>query len=93
MGDSGIGQYHGIFGFQTFSRPRAVIERSYSLIENWTAYKLRHPPYLDFNVRLNTWAVERFDWFFVDPRPYIPYLLMFILGLLVMFGIQRSSMF
>lgn len=93
VGDSGLGQYHGIFGFQTFSRPRAVLERSYSLLENWTAYKLRHPPYENMHLKLQTWAIERFDWFFVDPWPYVPYLIVFILGLLVMYGIQKTVPF
>ncbi|ODN02563.1 Aldehyde dehydrogenase family 3 member B1 [Orchesella cincta] len=90
VGDSGMGQYHGQFGFQTFSRPRAVMERSFSNFENMTAYKLRHPPYLNSHIKLNSWVVERFDMLFVNPWPYIPYLVMFILGLLVMFSLQRT---
>ncbi len=40
IGKSGMGSYHGKFSFNTFSRQKAIVERS-----NWPDIKLRYPPY------------------------------------------------
>lgn len=39
-GNSGLGQYHGKFGFETFSRPKTVVKKS-SAID----IPIRYPPY------------------------------------------------
>lgn len=40
IGDSGMGQYHGRAGFDTFSHQRSILKRS-----NLVDMKLRYPPY------------------------------------------------
>ncbi len=40
IGDSGMGQYHGEAGFDTFSHKRSILKRS-----NLVDMKLRYPPY------------------------------------------------
>ena len=40
VGDSGMGAYHGRFGFDTFSHLRAVVRRA-----NWADPGVRYPPY------------------------------------------------
>ena len=40
VGDSGMGTYHGKFGFSTFSREKPVMYRS-----NWIDVPLRYPPF------------------------------------------------
>ena len=40
VGDSGMGAYHGKFGFNTFSREKPVMYRS-----NWIDVPLRYPPF------------------------------------------------
>jgi aldehyde dehydrogenase (NAD+) len=40
VGQSGMGNYHGRFGFDTFSHPRAVLRQ-----ELWSSSKLLFPPY------------------------------------------------
>ncbi len=40
VGDSGMGAYHGKFGFSTFSREKPVMYRS-----NWIDVPLRYPPF------------------------------------------------
>ncbi|EQD65178.1 aldehyde dehydrogenase [mine drainage metagenome] len=53
VGESGMGQYHGIHGFLTFSKARGVFQQS-----RWSGFTLLLPPYgararrlLDFLVR------------------------------------------
>lgn len=40
VGNSGIGNYHGKFGFETFSHQKAVLERS-----TWGEPNIKYPPY------------------------------------------------
>ena len=42
VGDSGMGQYHGRWGFDTFTHWRGVMRKA-----NWMDLKLRYPPYGD----------------------------------------------
>lgn len=42
VGNSGIGNYHGKFGFETFSHQKAVLERV-----NWGEPDLKYPPYTE----------------------------------------------
>jgi aldehyde dehydrogenase (NAD+) len=47
VGDSGIGSYHGRFGFETFSHKKSVMER-----KAWTDLFSQYPPYGDKIKRL-----------------------------------------
>jgi aldehyde dehydrogenase (NAD+) len=40
VGNSGIGNYHGKYGFETFSHPKAVLERA-----TWGEPNIKYPPY------------------------------------------------
>ena len=40
IGESGMGEYHGRYGFETFSHRKAVVYRSF-----WMDLKFRYPPY------------------------------------------------
>ncbi len=40
VGESGMGRYHGLAGFKTFSNQRSILKKSFSL-----DLKLRYPPY------------------------------------------------
>ena len=42
VGNSGMGNYHGKFGFKTFSHEKAILER-----KNWGEPDLKYPPYTD----------------------------------------------
>jgi len=42
VGDSGIGQYHGIYGFETFSHQKAVLNKT-----TWFDMDIRYPPFSD----------------------------------------------
>ena len=46
VGHSGIGNYHGKFGFDTFSHQKSVIKKA-----NWLDIPVRYPPYINkFNL-------------------------------------------
>jgi aldehyde dehydrogenase (NAD+) len=46
VGDSGMGGYHGKFGFETFSHPKSVLKKSNAL-----DVPLRYPPYGKKNIK------------------------------------------
>lgn len=50
VGPSGMGRYHGKFGFDTFSHQKAVMERPF-----WFDPKFRYPPYTSFKQKLLRW--------------------------------------
>lgn len=47
IGESGMGKYHGKFSFDTFSHPKAVVQRSF-LVDFW----FRFPPWNDYKMQL-----------------------------------------
>jgi len=47
VGASGMGRYHGKWGFEEFSHMRAVMYR-----DTWVDMPLRYPPYTDRNLKL-----------------------------------------
>ena len=51
VNNSGIGSYHGIWGFKTFSHERAVVETRFMLA------RMFYPPYTDLKKRLIDWTV------------------------------------
>lgn len=42
VGNSGMGNYHGVYGFDTFSHEKAILDR-----KTWGEPPLRYPPYTD----------------------------------------------
>ena len=42
VGNSGMGNYHGVYGFDTFSHEKAILDRM-----TWGEPPLRYPPYTD----------------------------------------------
>lgn len=53
VGTSGMGSYHGIHGFKTFTHQRAVLKAS-SLVDPW----IRYPPYTESNENLFQRAIS-----------------------------------
>jgi aldehyde dehydrogenase (NAD+) len=52
VGTSGIGQYHGRFGFETFTRPRGVMKKPF-----WLDQFVRYAPVKDWQVKLSRWFI------------------------------------
>ncbi|WP_411357920.1 aldehyde dehydrogenase family protein [Pseudidiomarina salilacus] len=50
VGPSGMGRYHGKFGFDTFSHLKAVMQRPF-----WLDPNFRYPPYTSFKRKLLRW--------------------------------------
>ena len=53
VGPSGMGRYHGIKSFETFSNMRSVLVKS-NLLDIW----LRYPPYTKFKTKLVSWLMS-----------------------------------
>jgi aldehyde dehydrogenase (NAD+) len=47
VGSSGMGNYHGEFGFRTFSHQKSIMEK-----KNWFEPFVKYPPYTDFKMKL-----------------------------------------
>ena len=54
VGASGIGSYHGEYGFKTFSHDKAIMEKG-TWIEFWF---LKVPPYKEWKLKLLRWFIE-----------------------------------
>lgn len=50
VGPSGMGRYHGRYGFDTFSHQKAVMSRPF-----WMDPSFRYPPYTSFKQKLMRW--------------------------------------
>nr|WP_323125532.1 aldehyde dehydrogenase family protein [Pseudidiomarina sp. 1APP75-27a] len=50
VGPSGMGRYHGKFGFDTFSHQKSVMQRPF-----WFDPNFRYPPYTSFKQKLLRW--------------------------------------
>ena len=50
VGQSGMGRYHGKFGFDTLSHQKAVMKRSFKF-----DVALRYPPYTKLKDKLLAW--------------------------------------
>lgn len=50
VGNSGMGRYHGYWGFETFSHIKSVMKRSF-----WFDVVLRYPPYSSLKDKLLRW--------------------------------------
>lgn len=55
VGNSGIGNYHGAFGFYTFSHQKSIVEKA-----NWGEPNWKYPPYTDKKMNLLRKLIEFF---------------------------------
>ena len=53
IGSSGMGNYHGKFGFDTFSHHKAIMKSA-----NWLDPKEKYPPYSNFAYRIIHWIMS-----------------------------------
>jgi len=54
VGASGIGSYHGKYGFETFSHYKAIMEKG-TWMEPWF---LKMPPYKEWKLKIMRWFIE-----------------------------------
>ncbi|XP_011054014.1 PREDICTED: aldehyde dehydrogenase, dimeric NADP-preferring isoform X3 [Acromyrmex echinatior] len=87
VGYSGIGAYHGKFTFDTFTHKKGCLIRNYNKIAEILA-KSRFPPYSDTNLKLLELLVSKRS--NLPLLKYVPYVLIFGLGMLATFGIKAA---
>ncbi|XP_070527545.1 aldehyde dehydrogenase, dimeric NADP-preferring isoform X3 [Cardiocondyla obscurior] len=85
VGNSGMGAYHGKYTFDTFTHKKGCLIRNYNKLAELLA-KSRFPPYNDTNLKLLRQLTTRRRSLFIVK--YIPYILMFGLGVLATFGFK-----
>ncbi|KAJ8956619.1 hypothetical protein NQ318_013972 [Aromia moschata] len=77
VGSSGMGNYHGKYGFDTFSHHKAVLVKDYSMFTD-ISLSLRNPPYTPMKENMINFLVKRRRG--IQFR-YIQYVCVFILGM------------
>ncbi|XP_071454782.1 aldehyde dehydrogenase, dimeric NADP-preferring isoform X1 [Hetaerina americana] len=85
VGQSGMGAYHGIHSFNTFSHMKGCLVKNFGTIGE-TLGASRYPPYSDKKIKLLKALMRRRT---IYGKKYIPYIMAFILGLVAM-GIFRA---
>lgn len=79
VGNSGIGQYHGKFSFDTFVHKKAVMKKNYNRLLESVA-SLRYPPYSDKkSSKLSKLLARKTFWF---PTQFFLFVSVFLLGAL-----------
>ena len=53
VGQSGIGNYHGKFGFDTFSHHKSILDKPF-----WFEPSLKYPPYSKRKKKIFQWLLE-----------------------------------
>lgn len=53
VGNSGMGNYHGKYGFDCFSHKKAIHEKP-----NWFEPSLKYPPFTDFKTKIIRWVLK-----------------------------------
>lgn len=76
VGQSGMGNYHGRYSFETFSHKKAVLIRNFNYIMEWLASK-RYPPYSDSNLKQLLPLVKKRN---LNAFKYLKHVTFFLLG-------------
>jgi acyl-CoA reductase-like NAD-dependent aldehyde dehydrogenase len=79
VGNSGMGNYHGKYSFDTFTHKKAVLARDYNPIAEALAGN-RYPPYNSTKVTILRLLLQKRNFGFLS---YVPYALVFGLGVAV----------
>jgi len=88
-----MGQYHGKFTFDAFSRLRPIIKRTFSPIDNKNNIQLRYPPYSKLKFQLLKFGLSHYEKFYVDYvfSSRVCYFLIFSLGFVAMFALFQMG--
>jgi acyl-CoA reductase-like NAD-dependent aldehyde dehydrogenase len=79
VGDSGMGNYHGKYTFDTFSHHRSILDRGFSGISEKLG-EARYPPYNDTKISMFTFIIRHFMKFNVRAMPFITHLIAAFVG-------------
>ncbi|KAJ9577725.1 hypothetical protein L9F63_005718, partial [Diploptera punctata] len=83
VGHSGMGAYHGIHSFNTFVHRKSCLVKDFNPIAEKLASK-RYPPYSEKNMNFIKFMMKKRRGI---SMPYLPHLLMFVLGAAVAVGL------
>lgn len=87
VGNSGIGAYHGKYTYDTFTHKKGCLIRNYNKFAEMLG-KNRFSPYSDKKLMLLRHLLERRPG--IPGAKYLPYVLMFGLGVLVTIGLKAA---
>jgi len=79
VGESGMGNYHGRYSFETFSHKKAVLQRGFSYVSEKLG-EARYPPYDKNKQRFFTFVIRYIHSFNITPRPFLSHLFAGCLG-------------
>lgn len=89
VGNSGMGRYHGIYSFETFSHPKAVLHRGFNKIAEKMS-SARYPPYSDRKVTFFQSVIRYMHLFNVTGScPMISHALAIAFGVAIVFLVQH----
>jgi aldehyde dehydrogenase (NAD+) len=84
VGDSGMGQYHGKFSFDTFSHKKSVLRRGFSLLSEKLG-ESRYPPYTEGKLKMMRFILSSFHVFNVECGGVLTHLVALLSGGLIVF--------
>lgn len=79
IGNSGMGNYHGKYSFDTFSHHRSVLNRSFSILSEKLG-EARYPPYTVGKLRFFQCILKSFEYFNWTGGVYVTHLLAALVG-------------
>jgi len=81
VSESGLGNYHGKYSFETFSHHRSVLNRSFGVLSEKLG-EARYPPYTPGKIKFFHHVIANFDRMNVNFGPFLTHALAALLGAL-----------
>lgn len=79
IGNSGVGNYHGKYSFDTFSHHRSVLNRSFSMLSEKLG-EARYPPYTVGKLKFFQAVLKSFEYFNCTGGVYVTHFLAALVG-------------
>jgi len=79
VGDSGIGNYHGKYSYETFTHQKSVVVRNFSKIGE-AMNGVRYPPYSTRNAQIIAAFIKHLSKFNIRKGQPLAYLVSFAVG-------------
>jgi len=81
VNESGLGNYHGKYSFETFSHHRSVLNRSFGVLSEKLG-EARYPPYTPGKIKFFHHVITNFDRMNVNFGPFFTHALATLFGAL-----------